>query len=62
MWLPARWRQWPRCTLVTAPEQRLGAFGLAEVGDPLAALAELARRGVKAAVFEGSPVASRAVP
>ena len=48
--------------LVTAPEQRLGAFGLAEVGDPLAALAELARRGVKAAVFEGSPVASRAVP
>ena len=41
------------------PEQRVGAFGLAEVVDPLAVLSDLARRGVKAAVFEGAPVIAR---
>jgi predicted dinucleotide-binding enzyme len=33
--------------------RRHGAAGLAELVDPLAFLAELARRGVKAAIFEG---------
>ena len=32
----------------------MGAAGLAELVDPVAFLAELARRGVKAAVFEGA--------
>ena len=32
----------------------VGAAGLAELVDPVAFLAELARRGVKAAVFEGA--------
>jgi hypothetical protein len=42
---------------VAAAEGRLtrtGAGGLAELADPLSTLAELARRGVKAAVFEGT--------
>ena len=41
------------------PEQRFGAFGLAEASNPLEALSDLARRGVKAAVFEGAPVVAR---
>ena len=41
------------------PDQRLGAFGLAEAIDPLAVLSDLARRGVKAAGFEGAPVIAR---
>ena len=45
--------------VVNDPDQRLGAFGLAEVVDPLAVLSDLARRGVKAAVFEGAPVIAR---
>jgi hypothetical protein len=45
--------------VVNDPEQRVGAFGLAEVVDPLAVLSDLARRGVKAAVFEGAPVIAR---
>jgi len=32
----------------------VGAHGLAGVGDPLPLLRELARRGVRAATFEGS--------
>jgi hypothetical protein len=34
---------------------RLGAGGLAEMVAPVPFLAELARRGVKAAVFDGIP-------
>jgi len=33
--------------------RRTGAAGLAELVEPLPFLAELARRGVRAAVFEG---------
>jgi saccharopine dehydrogenase-like NADP-dependent oxidoreductase len=35
--------------------RRSGAGGLAELGEPLAMLTELARRGVKAAIFDGAP-------
>ena len=34
-----------------------GVFGLGAVAHPRAFLAELSRRGVKAAIFEGVPVA-----
>ena len=46
-------------TVASDPDQRAGAFGLAEAVDPLALLSDLARRGVKAAVFEGAPVIAR---
>jgi hypothetical protein len=40
-----------------ALEARPGVHGLAALARPVPFLAELARRGVKAAVFEGVPVA-----
>ena len=40
-----------------APAREPGAYGLGAVVDPVAFLAELARRGVKAAAFEGMAVA-----
>jgi hypothetical protein len=40
-----------------APAPEPGAYGLGAVVDPVAFLAELARRGVKAAAFEGMAVA-----
>ena len=46
-------------TVASDPGQLAGAFGLAEAVDPLALLSDLARRGVKAAVFEGAPVIAR---
>jgi hypothetical protein len=40
---------------VEARLERLGAGGLAELVAPVPFLGELARRGVKAAVFDGIP-------
>jgi hypothetical protein len=40
-------------SVVSGAVRRPGAAGLAELVDPLAFLTELARRGVKAAIFEG---------
>jgi hypothetical protein len=40
-------------TLVAGALRRTGAGGLAELAEPLPFLTELARRGVRAAVFEG---------
>jgi hypothetical protein len=39
--------------IVNGALKRVGAMGLAESVDSLAFLAELARRGIRAAVFEG---------
>ena len=41
---------------------RVGAAGLGELVEPVPFLAELARRGVKAAVFEGSASETATVP
>jgi hypothetical protein len=40
-------------TLVSGALRRTGAGGLAELAEPLPFLTELARRGVRAAVFQG---------
>ena len=49
-WLAGALPAWRRCP-------RPGAFGLGSVVEPVPFLAELARRGVKAAAFEGVAVA-----
>jgi hypothetical protein len=46
-------------TMVAGGLRRPGAAGLAELVDPLAFLGELARRGVRAAVFEGDVTSDR---
>ncbi len=43
---------------VLTPERPVGAHGLATLVEPIPFLAELASRGVRAAVFEGVPVAT----